>query len=319
VSTNRLAPAGSGRHRGAVLHELRLDFRPPLWPDSLFGHLVATAVPGVEEWRGGALRRTLRLPSGPGVVALAPGADHVACRLRVAADADLPAAVAACRRLLDLDADPAAVGGALAGDPLLAPLVTAAPGRRIPGTVDPAEMALRIVLGQQVTVAAAGTLAARLVAAAGEPVDDPDGGLTHLFPTPAAVAAVDPAVLAMPASRRATVLALARALADGHLDLAAGSDPGAALAALGALPGIGPWTVAMVAMRALGDPDAFPATDLGVRLAARGRGLPSTPAALGARAERWRPWRAYAVQYLWGTADHAVNRLPAAAPADPGA
>jgi AraC family transcriptional regulator of adaptative response / DNA-3-methyladenine glycosylase II len=288
-----------------VLRELRLDYRPPLWPDSLFGHLIATAVPGVEEWRDGAFRRTLRLPSGPGIVALTPHegpyADHVTCRLRLADEADVPVAVAACRRLLDLDADAEVIGAALAADPVLAPLVAAAPGRRIPGTVDPAEMAVRVVLGQQVSVAAAGTLGARLAAAAGEPVEDPEGGLTRLFPTPAAIAAVDPAVLAMPASRRTTVLTLARTLTEREV----------APDALAGLPGIGPWTRAVIAMRGLGDPDAFAPTDLGVRVAARALGLPATPAALVARAERWRPWRAYAVQYLWGAGDHAINRLPA--------
>lgn len=287
-----------------MLCELRLDYRPPLWPHSLFGHLVATAVPGVEEWRDGAFRRTLRLPSGPGIVALTPHedpyADHVTCRLHVADEADVPVAVAACRRLLDLDADAEAIGAALAADPVLAPLVAAAPGRRVPGTVDPAEMAVRVVLGQQVSVTAAGTLGARVALAAGEPVEDPEGGLTRLFPTPAAIAAVDLAVLAMPASRRTAVLTLARALADGTV----------ALGTLTGLPGIGPWTRAVIAMRALGDPDAFAPTDLGVRLAARAAGLPATPAALVKRAERWRPWRAYAVQYLWGTGDHAINRLP---------
>jgi AraC family transcriptional regulator, regulatory protein of adaptative response / DNA-3-methyladenine glycosylase II len=287
-----------------VLRELRLDYRPPLWPHSLFGHLVATAVPGVEEWRDGAFRRTLRLPSGPGIVALTPHedpyADHVTCRLHVADEADVPVAVAACRWLLDLDADPEVIGAVLAADPVLAPLVAAAPGRRVPRTVDRAEMALRVVLGQQVSVTAAGTLAARLAVAAGEPVDDPEGGLTRLFPTPAAIAAVDPAVLAMPASRRTAVLTLARTLADGT----------EALGTLAGLPGIGPWTRSLIAMRALGDPDAFAPTDLGVRLAARAAGLPATPAALVKRAEPWRPWRAYAVQYLWGTGDHAINRLP---------
>jgi AraC family transcriptional regulator of adaptative response / DNA-3-methyladenine glycosylase II len=299
-----------------VLRELRLDLHPPLWPDSLFGHLAATAVPGVEEWRDGAFRRTLRLPSGPGIVALTPHEDpyagYVTCRLRLPDEADLPAAVAACRWLLDLDADPDAIGAALAGDPVLAPLVAAAPGRRVPRTVDGGEMALRVVLGQQVSVSAAGTLAARLATAAGELVADPEGGLGRLFPSPAAVAAVDPAVLAMPASRRTSVLTLARALADGTVVLDAGTEPAAALDALGGLPGIGPWTRALIAMRALGDPDAFAPTDLGVRLAARAAGLPATPAALVARAERWRPWRAYAVQYLWGSGDHAINRLPGA-------
>ena len=171
-----------------MLHELRLDYRPPLWPDSLFGHLVATAVPGVEEWRDGAFRRTLRLPSGPGIVALIPHKDpyaaHVTCRLRLADEADVPVAVAACRWLLDLDADPEAIVAVLAADPVLAPLVAATPGRRVPRTVDGAEMALRVVLGQQVSVTAAGTLAARLAVAAGEPVEDPEGGLTRLVPHP---------------------------------------------------------------------------------------------------------------------------------------
>jgi len=287
-----------------VLCELRLDYRPPLWPHSLFGHLVATAVPGVEEWRDGAFRRTLRLPSGPGIVALIPHedpyADFVTCRLHVADETDVPVAVEACRWLLDLDADPEVIGAVLAADPVLAPLVAAAPGRRVPRTVDRAEMALRVVLGQQVSTAAAGTLAARLAVAAGEPVADPEGGLTRLFPTPAAIAAVDPAVLAMPASRRTAVLTLARALVDGT----------ETLGSLTGLPGIGPWTRSLIAMRALGDPDAFAPTDLGVRLAARAAGLPATPAALVKRAEPWRPWRAYAVQYLWGSGDHAINRLP---------
>ena len=162
----------------------------------------------------------------------------------------------------------------------------------MPGTVDPAEMAVRVVLGQQVSVTAAGTLASRLAVAAGEPVEDPEGGLTRLFPTPAAIAAVDPAVLAMPASRRTSVLTLAGALADGTVGLDLGTDPAQALDELTGLPGIGPWTRAVIAMRALGDPDAFAPTDLGVRLAARAAGLPATPAALVKRAERWRPWRA---------------------------
>lgn len=309
-----MARGRGGRDPHGVLRELRLDYRPPLWPHSLFGHLIATAVPGVEEWRDGAFRRTLRLPSGPGIVALTPHedpyADHVTCRLQLADESDLPVAVGACRRLLDLDADAAAIGAALATDSVLAPLVAAAPGRRVPGTVDPAEMAVRVVLGQQVSVTAAGTLASRLAVAAGQPVEDPEGGLTRLFPTPAAIAAVDPAALAMPASRRTSVLTLAGALADGTVGLGPGTDPAQALDELTGLPGIGPWTRAVIAMRALGDPDAFAPTDLGVRLAARAAGLPATPAALVKRAERWRPWRAYAVQYLWGTGDHAINRLP---------
>jgi AraC family transcriptional regulator, regulatory protein of adaptative response / DNA-3-methyladenine glycosylase II len=291
-----------------------LPFVPPLHPDNLFGHLAATAVPGVEEWRDGAYRATLRLPGGPGIVALqppAPGSSAVPCTLRLSDAADAGAAVASCRRILDLDADPVAVDARLTSDELLAPLVAAAPGRRVPGIAHPEEFALRAVLGQQVSTAAARTHAARLVVSYGEPVDDPDGGLTHLFPAPPVLADADPSALAMPAVRRATFLRLARALAEGRIDLSPGADPAAALAALTALPGIGPWTVGTVAMRALGDRDAFLPGDLGVRLAAERLGLPSSPGALTRRAEAWRPFRAYAVQHLWATGGHAVNRMPA--------
>jgi AraC family transcriptional regulator of adaptative response / DNA-3-methyladenine glycosylase II len=290
---------------------LRLPLRAPFFPDNLFGHLAATAVPGVEEWRDGAYRRTLRLPRGPGVVALAPRPDHVACRLTVADLRDLATAVSRCRRLLDLDADPVAAGQVLAADPVLAPLVAKAPGRRVPRTTDAAEFALRAVLGQQVSTAAARTHAARLALACGEQVSDPGGGLSRLFPEPGALAGLDPGLLALPAARRNTFTVLAAALASGEIDLGAGSDWARARAQLAALPGIGPWTVETIAMRALGDPDAFIPGDLGVRLAARELGLPPTPAALTRRAAAWRPWRAYAVQYLWATGEHAINKLPA--------
>ena len=304
-------PTGSGS--AARTLSLRLPFRPPLCPDNLFGHLVATAVPGVEEWRDGSYRRTLRLPRGAGVVALAlaPEADHVECRLALADGRDLAAATDRCRRILDLDADPVAIDGQLRRDPHLAALVRAAPGRRVPGAADPAEFAVRAVLGQQVSTAAARTHAARLVVAHGEPIDDPGGGLTHLFPDPLALAQLDPASLALPAARRASLAALVAALASGELDLGPATSWDDARRALARLPGFGPWTIEMIAMRALGDPDAFPATDLGVVKAALALGLPSTPAALAAASAAWRPWRAYAVQHLWATGDHAVNRMPA--------
>nr|WP_280923737.1 AlkA N-terminal domain-containing protein [Streptomyces aureus] len=289
---------------------LRLPFRAPLNPDNLFGHLAATAVPGVEEWRDGAYRRTLRLPYGHGVAALTPMPDHIACRLTLSDLRDLSVAISRCRRLLDLDADPVAVDDQLRTDPLLAPLVDKAPGRRVPRTVDEAEFAVRAVLGQQVSTAAARTHAARLVTAHGYPVDDPEGGLTHLFPAPAALAALDPESLAMPRTRRATFTTLVGQLADGTLHLGVESDWEQARERLLALPGFGPWTADVIAMRALGDPDAFLPTDLGVRRAAQNLGLPSTPAALTARAASWRPWRAYAVQYLWATDTHPINFLP---------
>ncbi|MGW2934867.1 AlkA N-terminal domain-containing protein [Streptomyces sp. NPDC001156] len=289
---------------------LRLPFRAPLNPDNLFGHLAATAVPGVEEWRDGAYRRTLRLPYGHGIVALTPRPDHIGCRLTLSDLRDLPVAISRCRRMLDLDADPVAVDDQLRADPLLAPLVDKAPGRRVPRTVDEDEFAVRAVLGQQVSTAAARTHAARLVTAYGEAVEDPEGGLTHLFPAPEALAALDPESLAMPRTRRTTFTTLVRRLADKEIHLGVESDWEETRARLLALPGFGPWTVDVIAMRALGDPDAFLPTDLGIRRAAQGLGLPSTPAALTARAAAWRPWRAYAVQYLWATDGHPINFLP---------
>ncbi|MGW0579183.1 AlkA N-terminal domain-containing protein [Streptomyces sp. NPDC002920] len=303
--------AGGGTRVASTgtLH-LRLPFRAPLNPDNLFGHLAATAVPGVEEWRAGAYRRTLRLPYGHGVVALTPRPDHIGCRLTLTDPRDLTVAISRCRRMLDLDADPVAVDDQLRTDPLLAPLVDKAPGRRVPRTVDEAEFAVRAVLGQQVSTAAARTHAARLVTAHGDPVDDPEGGLTHLFPTPESLAAVDPDSLAMPRTRRTTLTTLVGRLADGTLHLGVDSDWSETRARLLSLPGFGPWTADVIAMRALGDPDAFLPTDLGVRRAAGELGLPSTPAALTARATAWRPWRAYAVQYLWATDSHPINFLP---------
>ncbi|MFF3244792.1 DNA-3-methyladenine glycosylase 2 family protein [Streptomyces sp. NPDC002870] len=289
---------------------LRLPYRAPLNPSNLFGHLAATGVPGVEEWRDGAYRRTLSLPYGHGIVALTPHPDHIACRLSLTDPRDLTIAISRSRWMLDLDADPVAVDDQLRTDPLLAPLVDKAPGRRVPRTVDAAEFAVRAVLGQQVSTAAARTHAARLVTAHGQVIDDPEGGLTHLFPSSAALAALDPQTLALPRSRRATLTTLVDALADGSLQLGLDSDWERARAQLIALPGFGPWTVEVIAMRALGDPDAFLPGDLGMRRAAAELGLPSTPAALTERAAAWRPWRAYAVQYLWATDGHPINHLP---------
>ncbi|MGC9540747.1 AlkA N-terminal domain-containing protein [Streptomyces sp. UG1] len=304
----RSNPGTSANTGGALT--LRLPFRAPLNPDNLFGHLAATAVPGVEEWRDGAYRRTLRLPHAHGIVSLTPRPDHIACRLTLGDLRDLTVAISRCRRMLDLDADPVAIDDQLRADPLLAPLVDKAPGRRVPRTVDEAEFAVRAVLGQQVSTAAARTHAARLVTAHGERIDDPEGGLTHLFPSPEALATADPESLAMPRSRRTTFTTLVRRLADGEVRLGPDSDWPETRARLLSLPGFGPWTVDVIAMRALGDPDAFLPTDLGIRRAAQELGLPSTPAALTARAAAWRPWRAYAVQYLWATDSHPINFLP---------
>jgi len=313
LSPTQLRQRAGGRavSAGSSTVRLRLPFRRPLVPDSLFGHLVATAVPGVEEWRDGAYRRVLRLPHGPGVVSLRPGPEFVECLLRLSDHRDLTGAISRCRWLLDLDADPVAVDEVLAADEVLAPLVAAAPGRRVPKTVDAAEFAIRAVLGQQVSTAAARTHAGRLVERFGESVEDPDGGLTHAFPSVEVLADTDLSPsLAMPVSRQETVSGLVRALADGEVVLGPGSDWEVAREGLSRLRGIGPWTVESVAMRALGDPDAFLASDLGVKVAAEALGLPLSPGALTKRSAAWRPWRAYAVQYLWATGGHAINRLP---------
>jgi AraC family transcriptional regulator of adaptative response / DNA-3-methyladenine glycosylase II len=298
----------------SVTRRLRLElaFRPPLEVSNLFGHLAATAVPGVEEWRDGWFRAAVRLRHGSAILAAAPPHHGVVpATALLADDRDEAQAVRRLRRLLDLDADPGAVAAVLGRDPALRPLIEAAPGRRVPGSGDPGAMTLRAVLGQQVSTAAARTHAARLVQAFGEPVDDPDGGLTALFPKPAVLAAAGTALDAaarMPASRRRTLVALAGALATGTVDVTGSA--AAVRAALAALPGVGPWTVDTIAMRAAGDGDAFPATDLGVRLAAARLGLPDRPRDLTRRAESWAPFRSYAVQYLWATGEHPVNTLP---------
>ena len=289
--------------------ELKLSFRRPLSPENLFGHLAATAIAGVEEIRGERYRRALRLPGGPGVLELTPRPDRIWCRMRLADLRDLSAAIARCRWLLDLDADPEAIDEQLAVDPLLAPLIARVPGRRVPRTVDGAEMAVRAVLGQQISTAAARAHAARLVARCGESVSDPEGGLTHLFPAPEALAEVE---LAMPAGRNRTLRLLLAALSSGELDLSPGTDRERSLAVLEALPGIGPWTRDIIAMRALGDPDAFPAGDVGVRRGAEALGLPTARSALIDRAARWRPWRAYAVQHVWAATRHPINQWPPA-------
>jgi AraC family transcriptional regulator, regulatory protein of adaptative response / DNA-3-methyladenine glycosylase II len=311
---SRQAGLVGGLSETASVHEvwLQLPFQPPLFPDNVFGHLVATAVPGVEEWRDGAYRRTLRLPNGSAIVSLRPRPDYIQCQLLLEDQRDQAAAVARCRWLLDLDADPVVIDAALSRDRLLAPLVWRAPGRRVPRSVDAGEFAIRAVLGQQVSTAAARTHTGRLVVRHGDPIDDPGGELTHLFPTVDALRVLDPASLAFPESRRRSVAALVWVLATGGLDLGAHADRERARERLHALPGVGTWTVEVVAMRALGDPDAFPATDLGVRLAAKKLGLPAGPAALTSRAAAWRPWRAYAVQHLWATGAHPINNMPTA-------
>lgn len=278
---------------------VKLAARAPLDAAWTLGFLGERAVTGIEESAPGVYRRVLSLPNGPGIATLEDRDDHVSCTLRLTDVTDLGAAVQRCRRLLDLDADPVAVDGLLGADPILGALVRRSPGLRVPGHVDGAELAVRAVLGQQVSVAGARTLAGRLVASHGTPLPEADGSLTHCFPTPDALAAVDPAGLAMPRSRAAALVGLARALADGEVVLDPGVDRAATSARLVELPGIGPWTASYVAMRALGDPDAFIPSDLGVRHAVERLGEPGSPRSVAALGEAWRPWRSYAVLHLW--------------------
>lgn len=286
---------------------LRLPFRPPLDAARLLGFLAARAIPGVEEVTGGTYRRTVLLPNGPGILSLSPSSSYVECGLELEDLRDVQPAVQRCRRLLDLDADPAATSAALSGDPLLGPLARACPGRRSPGHVDGAELAMRAVLGQQVSVAAARTLGTRLVASYGKPIAAPDGSLTHLFPDAATIAAADPRTLPMPGTRARCLTRLAAALGSGEISLHPGVDREAETARLLALPGIGPWTAGYIRMRAMSDPDVFLPTDGGVLHAMRRLGHVSSAAAstdcpAPARPWRpWRPWRSYAVHHLWAT------------------
>ena len=280
--------------------ELRLSYRAPCDVDGLVRFFAARAVPGVELVADGVYYRSVRLEHGGGVVALRAGADDVEAKLWLDSADDLDAAAAACRRLLDLDTDPAPIVNALGHDELIGAIVRAAPGRRVPGVVEPNELAIRAVLGQQVSVAGAATLAGRLVVAYGEPLAHPVGSVTHVFPSAAALSDADPDQLAMPWSRRRALIGLAAALADGDVVLDPGVMPSDEIERrLLALPGIGPWTVAYVAMRALGDPDAFMPTDLGVRHGIERLGRDGRAAGAIAVAEGWRPYRAYATQHLW--------------------
>ena len=270
----------------------------PLHVDGLIAHLGPRAVPGMEEVDGATYRRVLRLPGGNGVAAVRLSARGARGTLWLERDTDRAAARRALRDLLALDAPGDEADVVLRRDPALAPLVAAAPGVRVPGTPDGAELAIRAVLGQQISVAAARTAAAGLAAGLGRPLPAPDGTLTHAFPSPAA----------WPTPRRAPAHAAVaqRTVADprhrargGRSRRAPRRGPDGPARRLVALPGIGPWTAEYVAMRAAGDPDAFPASDLGLLRSAAALGLPSDPRGLAAHAERWRPFRSFGAQRLW--------------------
>ena len=284
-------PTGGG---GATAITVRLPVRQPFAAGAVMSFLGERAIARTESWDGTTYRRSLDLPGGPGVVALVANDDHVAARLALTSWGDLAAAVQRVRRLLDLDADPTAVDDALARDPAMRPLVSAAPGRRSPASVDAFETAVRAVIGQQVSVAGARTVAGRIVEAVGTPIDTVDG-ISRLFPRPEQLLAAPDEAFSMPHARRDTIRRLADAVLSGEVELHVGADPAVAREQLLSLRGVGPWTADYVVMRGLGHPDMFLDADLGVRHALDVLGL--TPD----RASGWAPWRSYAVHHLWAS------------------
>ena len=295
-------PAGTA---GAI--SLTLPFKPPYdWP-AMLDFLGLRAIPGVERVADGRYARTIAIGEDRGVVSVElAGRDRLGVTVRFPKISALPAILARVRRVFDLAADPAAIGDHLARDPVLAPLVAARPGLRVPGAWDGFELAIRAILGQQITVTAARGLADKLVQAHGEPLPENLGGaswgLTHVFPAPGVLAQADFAALGMPRSRAAALASLTRAVIADPRIFGPRRGLEEAVGALRALPGIGEWTAQYIAMRELREPDAFPAADIGLmRALADPDGRRPTPAELLARAEGWRPWRAYAALHLWSS------------------
>jgi AraC family transcriptional regulator of adaptative response / DNA-3-methyladenine glycosylase II len=268
----------------------------------LIAFLAARVVAGIEEVIPGGYRRSLSLPHGAGVADLVPRADHVDATFLLEDAADLDHAIHACRRLLDLDRDPAPIVAHLGADPVIGHLVNATPGRRVPGHPDGGELAVRAVLGQQVSLTSGTKLVTRLVEELGTPLAQPVGAVTHVFPPAEAIAGLDPDALPMPRSRGRTLVGIAAELAAGRLVLDDAVNHANTYAALIALPGIGPWTAGYIAMRALRDPDAFIPGDAGLRHGLVRLGRDPSPREAERVSEPWRPYRAYAVQHVWAVA-----------------
>jgi AraC family transcriptional regulator, regulatory protein of adaptative response / DNA-3-methyladenine glycosylase II len=292
-------PAGA---QGEI--DLLLRYQPPYdWP-AMLEFLRRRAISGIERVTANCYARTLQLDGAAGTVVVRPGDGHaLRATLRFPKLSALPMIIARLRRVFDLAADPAPIAAHLAKDPALAPLVKARPGLRVPGAWDGFELAIRAVLGQQITVVAAARLAGRLVTAHGERLAEPDGDLTHVFPRPEALARADLTSLGMPRSRATALSAVAAAaVADAHLfDATCGLDD--AVARLRSIRGVGEWTAQYIALRQLREPDAFPAADIGLMRAMASRdGRTHSSSELLDRANPWRPWRAYAAQHLWASA-----------------
>jgi AraC family transcriptional regulator, regulatory protein of adaptative response / DNA-3-methyladenine glycosylase II len=283
---------------------LLLRYHPPYDWDAMTAFLRQRVIAGIEHVTANSYARTLQLDGLTGTVTVEPtDGNALRATVRFPKLSALPIIIARLRSVFDLGADPLAIAAHLAKDPMLAPLVKARPGLRVPGAWDGFELAIRAVLGQQITVTAAARLAGSMVAAYGEPVASPDHHLTHVFPRPDRIAGADLGPLGMPRSRAAALSAVAAAaVADPHV-FAANCELGEAVRRLCAIRGVGEWTAQYIALRQLREPDAFPAADLGLLRAIAGcEGRKHSSSELLDRADAWRPWRAYAAQHLWSTA-----------------
>ena len=288
---------------------LRLPFQPPLDWDAMLGYLRKRAIAGVEHVWANTYQRTVVIDRDPGVLELSRGGpDHLLLRAHLPHWEGLIHVAQRARHIFNLDADTEAATQHLVGDPIIGPLIHARPGLRAPGTWDPFETGVRAIVGQQVSVAGAGTITARIVERHGTPVPGLQAlGLTHLFPSPSTLAAADLSGLGLTSSRRAAISAFARAVADHVIPLDRGSRLDHLILSVTTIPGLGPWTAHYLALR-LGEPDAFPATDIGLRRSlSHAVGRPIAPSDAEEVADRWRPWRAHAAIHLW-LADQSLGK-----------
>jgi len=278
---------------------LKLAFRPPYDWAQVRDFLAKRAIPGIERIEGNEYARTVAHGDKVGIIRVSPSDQEDALEFRVqgAESSSLFEFSYGVRRMFDLAADPARIGGVLGSDPLLAPLVKNHPGLRIPGTWDPFECAVRAIVGQQISVAGARTLLARLVTRTGRPIADSSSDLTHTFPTPGDLASAKLDGLGLTSARVHALKSIAGAIVKGELDF--GEPAEAVLAKLGELPGIGEWTAQYIALRGLNEPDALPSGDLVLRRIVGSGGEPLSLSGVQEHAEGWRPWRSYAVMYLW--------------------